>query len=172
MEIGSVKASTHVILERNRFGQFARRLEDAAHDSVSEAVERGARMSRQLAPSGGASRASYAKRPGYVPLKRSIRTHVAGNRGYWYSVAPHAKFVEEGTKPHRIEGELVFYWPPSPGNPRGWFVWDKEGFNNYTPKGAYVNHPGTQPQPFLAPAYERVVRRQMSEIVRSNFRTK
>lgn len=169
MDAGEVRFSTNVILRRNAFGQFTRKLENAAHDAVEEAVERGARMSRQLAPTGGKSRASYAKRPGYVPLKRSIRTHVSGNRGYWYSVAPHARFVEEGTRPHRIEGELVFYWPPSPGNPKGWFVWSKEGFDNYTPRGAYVNHPGTEAQPFLRPAYERVVKRQMSEILREKF---
>lgn len=171
MKLGEIHAATNVIFVRNEFGQFARRLENNAHDVVGEAVERGARASRRLAPSGNAhNRKTYARRPGYVPLKKSIRTHVAGNRGFWYSEAPHAMFVEKGTKAHRIEGELVFFWPPSPGNPKGWFVWSKDGFDNYTPKGAYVNHPGTEAQPFLEPAYQRVVRRQMNEILREKFR--
>lgn len=170
MRAGTITASTKVVFEnRNSLGRFTRRLEDSAHDALEDAVKRGAAASRQLAPSGGKGRGSYAKKPGYIPLKSSIRHHVSGNRGFWYSIAPHAPYVENDTRPHRIEGELVFFWPPSPGNPKGWFVWSKEGFDNYTPRGAYVNHPGTTAQPFLRPAYERVVRRQMSRILKENF---
>ncbi len=171
MRAGTITAQSKVVFEnRNRFGQFAKKLEAAAHNSVEDAVKLGARTSREMAPTGGKSRASYAKKPGYIPLKSSIRTHVSGNRGFWYSIAPHAPYVENDTAPHKIDGPLVFFWPPSPGNPRGWFVWSKPGFDNYTPKGAYVNHPGTKAQPFLEPAYTRVVRRQMQRILRDNFR--
>jgi hypothetical protein len=106
-------------------------------------------------------------RPGYVPLAQSIRTRktINGSQGYWYSVAPHAGFVEEGTRPHQIEGKMYFYWKG------GWFYWNNPEYSNWDENGAWVMHPGTDAQPFLRPAYERLVRGGgMQRILREEFR--
>jgi hypothetical protein len=170
--MAAITAKSRVVFERNRFGQFAAACDEAAERTVQRTVDSGARTSRALAPSSGKNVASYSKRPGYVPLKRSIRTHVAGTRGYWYSIAPHALFVEEGTSAHLIKGYLNFYWKG------GHFVWNNPEFGpvgsgkpyeNWDESGAWVRHPGTGAQPFLRPAYERVAKRQMMEIAREEY---
>lgn len=161
--MATITAKSNVVFERNRFGQFATRCERAAHETVKETVERGARTSRALAPVGGERKVNYSRRPGYVPLRRSIKTFVGGNYGYWYSIAPHALFVEEGTSAHPISGKLVFRWGAR------LFYWNNPHFNNWDENGVTIMHPGTGAQPFLRPAYERVVRRQMMSIAKEKF---
>lgn len=166
-------AQTKCIFERNKMGEFAAKCELAAERTVKKSIELGARTSRSMAPS-GKSRWRYDNRPGYVPLKRSIKTRMIGkNKGYWYSIAPHAMHVEFGTAAHLIEGKLMFTWSG------GTFYWNNKQFGpvgsgkpyeNWTPvRGAWVRHPGTNAQPFLRPAYTKVVKRQAMEIAKREF---
>jgi hypothetical protein len=176
--MATIHARTETIFARDTLGQFLKGVEARQHRVIEKGVERGARYSRQLAPRGKpSSRKTYANRPGYVPLKNSIRTRISinGNQGYWYSIAPHAGYVEEGTAPHIIQGQLVFWWRG------GFFYWDNyrygpvgsgKQYENWTEEGgAWVRHPGTEAQPFLRPAYERLTRGGgMQEILREEFR--
>lgn len=168
-----IVARSETIISRNRFGQFASELERASRRVTERMVNTGAKHSRRLAPR-GKHRSRYDSRPGYIPLVDSIRTRISfnGTRGYWYSTAPHALFVEEGTKPHFIEGNLRFWWKG------GFFYWNNpqygpvgsgKPFENWTEsRGAWVWHPGTQAQPFLRPAFE-IIRFQAGEIAREEF---
>lgn len=169
---GAIVARSRVVAERDNFGRFKEACRDAAHDTVKRTVELGAKTSRSMAPAGKA-RFRYANRPGYIPLKRSIKTSVSGNTGYWYSIAPHAMFVEFGTGAHTIMGRLRFTWSGGTffwANPKFGPVGSGLPYENWTEgQGAWVRHPGTQAQPFLRPAYERVVKRQMMDIARSEF---
>lgn len=78
-------------------------------------------------------------------LVRSIGSTYHGG-GHWSisATAPHAKFVHEGTKPHLIRSKtgraLRFYW-----NKVGRVVTLQQ-----------VNHPGTEPNPFLVRAMRKV----------------
>ncbi len=159
---------------RDDWGRFTRRCVEASESTVKALVETGAKTSRALAPV-GKNRAAYARRPGYVPLNKSIKTFTQGNMGYWYSIAPHALYVELGTDPHWITGKLYFLWKG------GFFFWNNpkygpvgsgRNYENWDDSGAWVWHPGTNAQPFLAPAYDRVVRRQAREIMKREFKKK
>lgn len=172
------RTESNTILKRNNFGQFAAKCDKAAEGTITEILNRGARTSRSMAPSG--PKGSYTKKPGYIPLKRSIRIIRQGpTRGYWESTAPHAMHVEFGTSAHPISGKLRFWW-----DARGrWFNWNDPRFGpaedwiGGTPKhvnwtrseGVRIEHPGTKAQPFLRPAYERVVRRQMMDIAKDHY---
>lgn len=169
----AIVARTQFVFKRNRLGEFAASCERAAERTVQKTIESGARTSRALAPA-GKERWRYDNRPGYVPLKRSIKTRMIGPvKGMWFSTAPHALYVEEGTGAHVIRGKLKFSWQD------GFFYWNNPKFGpvgsgkpyeNWSPGlGAWVFHPGTTAQPFLRPAYERVARRQMMEIAKSEF---
>jgi HK97 gp10 family phage protein len=57
------------------------------------------------------------------------------------SIAPYAGYVEFGTRPHEIR----------PKNPKGYLVFKMNGKTVYT---RLVHHPGTQPQPYVRPAFE------------------
>lgn len=87
-------------------------------------------------------------------LERSIQHIVIGWTSDTMYVAkieakmPYASYVEEGTKPHRIEG-----------NPFLAFIWKGEQVFF-----RYVNHPGSKPYPFMGIGYlkaERVVQREI-----------
>jgi hypothetical protein len=174
--MAQITARTDVVFARDTLGQFLRGVEARERRVIEKGIERGARYSRALAPA-GKNRSTYANRPGYVPLKQSIRTRMSinGNQGYWYSIAPHAGYVEEGTAPHLIEGKLYFWWRGGRfywNNPRYGPVGSGKQFENWTEEGgAWVRHPGTNAQPFLRPAYERLARGGgMQEILRQEFR--
>jgi HK97 gp10 family phage protein len=81
---------------------------------------------------------------------RSITHKVRGGGatviGEWGSVYKVAKWLELGTRPHRIVGNPWLYWPGAAHPVRA------------------VNHPGTRPYPFIRPAG-----RQIRPIVRKEF---
>ncbi len=70
---------------------------------------------------------------------------------------PYAFFVHEGTEPHQIESKTTY--DPETGK-GGWLVWEnalgETIFYNTTIKGP-VEHPGTDPDPWLLRALESVV---------------
>jgi len=98
--------------------------------------------------------------------------NIAGNQGYWYSIAPHSDFVEHGTEAHLISGKLKFWWRGGFfywNNPRYGPVGSGKSYENWTRAGgAWVFHPGTKAQPFLRPAYDRM-RVEMNVIVKQEY---
>lgn len=171
--MATITASTKAVYYRGNMGRFATTLDKAASDTVRDLIELGARTSRGMAPA-GKNRHQYAARPGYVPLKRSIRTSSVGTgkRGWWYSIAPHAQYVEEGTSAHVIKGKLRFTWKGGKffwNNPKFGPVGSGKPYENWDSSGAWVYHPGTGAQPFLEPAYKKVVRRQAMDIAKKNY---
>lgn len=159
-----IEAKTRTVYNRNRLGQFAEEIEKGCDRAVDRWVELGAATSREMAPGPGYRVGNYSRRAGYIPLKASIGSVAHGHSGYWYTNAPHWKFVEYPTGAHSITGYLVFPWKG------GMFRWDDPRFSNWTEgSGATVHHPGTGAQPFLKPAYELVVKRQMMAILKSEM---
>lgn len=84
-------------------------------------------------------------------LQHSINTRIEGSGtrlvGVVEATAPYARFVHEGTAPHRIE-------PRRPAFALA-FWWEKKGEFAVFPNG--VNHPGTRAQPFLKDALVAVM---------------
>jgi len=140
-----VNATAEVnVTARNHLGQFIRAVELAGENTVKDMIEEGAKTSRRLAPVGH----RHDRRS--VPLRESIYTRMAGRtRGSWGASARHAMFVEHDTRPHLI-----------PGNPTFGFYWESE-HRDWIPglfgEIDYVNHPGTQAQPFLQPALRKTL---------------
>lgn len=78
-----------------------------------------------------------------------------GAEGHIQSKAKHSSFLEDGTKPHRIEAK----------NAKA-LRWEGEGGVVHFARA--VNHPGTKPMPFMGPAYlkaERVLERDITVAV-------
>lgn len=165
--MSAIVAKSRTVASRNKFGQFTSEIEHGCDRAVDRWVELGAATSREMAPVGGERKENYSRRPGYIPLKASIHSKSNGHTGYWYTNAPHWKFVEYDTSGHPITGFLNFPWS---GNADGEFRWHHYGYSNWTAsKGATVNHPGTGAQKFLEPAYKLVVRRQMMSILKQEM---
>ena len=78
-------------------------------------------------------------------LRASIRKHVREFEGYVGPTAPHAIYVEYGTRPHTI----------SAVNARV-LAFEVRGRMIFTP---IVRHPGTKPQPFMRETAAEVKRR-------------
>lgn len=77
-------------------------------------------------------------------LRGSIGVKVSGGKviiGPDETIAPYAGFVEFGTQPHDIK----------PKKPGGVLVFTMNGKKVVT---RLVHHPGTQPQPYVVPAFE------------------
>ena len=77
-------------------------------------------------------------------LRQSLGIKVSGDKviiGPNINQAPYAGYVEFGTKPHVIR----------PKKPGGVLVFKIGGTTVYTKK---VNHPGTDPNPYVQPAFE------------------
>lgn len=159
--MATITARATTVWKRDNFGRFAAECEKAATRTVQQTIKRGERTSRAMAPAGKA-RWRYAGRPGYIPLKRSIGSRMlTATSGEWYSTAPHALHVEFGTGARTQPAKAVFTWH------NGWFYWNNPAFGpkgsgkpyeNWTPgAGAWIKHPGINAQPFLEPAYRRVV---------------
>lgn len=68
------------------------------------------------------------------------------------ATAPYAGYVEDGTRPHEIRPRTkkALRWP-SRGGPGGWAFAKR------------VMHPGTRPQPFMAPALEAKTREVIAQ---------
>lgn len=155
--MGGVAVSNRVIA-RNGIGQFIRECEMAAEGTIREAVNKGARLSRELAPTG------HKDDSRTIPLKSSIFPEVLSRTsGRWVATARHALPIELGAAPHIITGNLAFYW--------------EAAGRNWIPAAAYygipglqdvVNHPGNAPQPYLRPAYSAVMS-EIMEIASRNY---
>lgn len=141
---------TMTVNHRNRWGQFAAHYEHSGEQTVKDAIEEGARLSRTLAPVG------TKHDPRTTPLRQSIETEMTSRtRGGWLSRARHARPIEYGAAPHPITAAVRFWW--------------ENAGRMWVPGDGWINHPGNRPQPFMRPAYE-MVKRRMTDIARRNYR--
>lgn len=140
---------------RSNLGRFASSLDERADRIVNDAIERGADLSRALAPIG------VKPDTRSIPLAASIFTErTSKTSGRWGSSARHGAAIEEGARPHLIVGNphLRFYWE------REGRMWEPGRFG----EPDVVNHPGNHAQPYLEPAY-RIVAQEISAIARKQF---
>lgn len=92
-------------------------------------------------------RAPVGNDPGAGRLRDSISMRKGGGRGplsvSFVSSAPYAKFVEDGTVPHKIEPRQAsaLHWTTNGGD-----VFAR-----------YVNHPGTKANPFVKQAVDAMM---------------
>lgn len=152
--MASVAVSNRVVA-RNSIGRFISDCEQAAEDTAKDMVERGADLSRDLAPVGS------KHDPRSIPIAASIRTHmISRTSGVWKATARHALAQELGARPHTMYGNpfFSFYWEAM-GR-----MWKPGLFGDQD----IINHPGNAPQPYLRPAYEMVMAQAM-EIARANY---
>jgi hypothetical protein len=82
-------------------------------------------------------------------------------KGEVLSAANYSQAVEEGTQPHtiRIKSKKVLAGPKRAA-PSGWDAFSRD----WAIYGKKVQHPGTDGQPFLKPAWEFSRRRMISDI--------
>jgi hypothetical protein len=148
-------AVSNRVVARNGLGRFIADCEQAGHDTVEKLVDRGAKMSKRMAPEG------TDHDPRSIPLKQSIFPRMIGRTaGVWEALARHAMFVEENTAPHVMFGDPVFrfYWENASR------MWVPGLFG----EPDIINHPGTTAQPFLRPAYEAIMAQAM-QVARSQY---
>lgn len=139
------------VVQRGQWGRFTAHYSAAGEQTVRDAVEEGAQLSRDMAPVG------RKHDPRTIPLKDSIEARMESRtKGSWVSTARHAAPVEFGARPHLITANVRFFWEAA----RRWWV----------PGEGFINHPGNDAQPFMRPAYE-IIKRRMAEIARRNYRT-
>lgn len=153
MTDGTLAISPRLIL-RNDLGRFIREVEVAGETLASKLVERGASLSRAMAPVGH----KHDRRT--IPLRDSIGHEMySRTAGSWFATARHAMAQEKGGRPHIITGDphLSFYWEAAR---RRWIPADE--FYHQPGLVDVVNHPGNPAQPYLRPAYEIVLREAMT----------
>ena len=152
--MSNFQLENHVIA-RNQIGQFADACSAAATASVRDAAERGVQYAKANAPVGPKHDKRTATLQDSFYVEQISRTQVKfGNS------ARHAMAQEFGARPHEI-----------PGNPFLRFYWEEAG-RMWVP-GLFgdqdiVNHPGNPAQPFMRPAYRRVMQEFM-DIVRRHY---
>lgn len=152
-------ATSNRVVARNGIGRFIAECEMAATRTVEDAIDEGARLSREMAPAG------VKPDPRTPPLKASIFTHMQGRTsGYWGSNARHALPVETGARRHPIPANVKFYWDKVH---RMWMI--PEVYFRVTgyPGADPIDHPGNPAQPFLKPAYKIVMRNIMAHARRN-----
>lgn len=152
MTDGTLVISPRLIL-RNDLGRFISEVEAGSQRLTSKLVERGAQLSRALAPVGH----KHDRRT--IPLRDSIGHEMHGRTaGSWFATARHAMAQEKGGRSHIITGDphLSFYWEAAG---RRWIPADE--FYHQPGLVDVVNHPGNPAQPYLRPSYEIVMREAM-----------
>jgi hypothetical protein len=153
-------AVSNRVISRNGIGRFIAECEQGATGTVQDAIDRGADLSRSLAPVGH----KVDKRT--IPLKDSISSAMtSATSGHWVAAARHALAQEFGAGPHVIAGSpgLSFYWEEA-----GRMFVPAEIYYNTPGKVTIVNHPGNPAQPYLRPAYE-VVMGEIMSIAAANY---
>lgn len=136
-------AVSNRVIARNSIGQFASECSDAAERTVRESIEKGAELSRAMAPVG--TKAD----PRTTKLKDSISSQMLSRTsGEWKATARHALPIELSAGPHDITGWVSFFW-------------EKMG-RDWSPGPNTIHHPGNAAQPYLRPAYQIVMGRIMA----------
>lgn len=153
-------AVSNRVAVRNDIGQFIAACEQGAEKTVKEAVKRGERISRRLAPEG------HKDDPRTLPLKTAMFSRmVSRTQGEWGNFARHALPVEFGAGPHTIPANVSFFWEREG---RMWMSPAEYLARTGYPGADPIHHPGNPAQPYLRPAYEQV-RAQLIEIARANY---
>ncbi len=117
--------------------RYERRAEKALVEEIHEAVEIGVDAAVAHAKATHPYKDRTGALTGSIVGDHGIRDE-NGATGYFEAAAAHASYVEEGTPPHEIEAR----------NAQA-LHWINEGGEHFARK---VQHPGTAPMPFLAPA--------------------
>lgn len=153
-----VAVSNRVVV-RNGLGRFIEDCEQAGTMTAKKLVQKGARLSRSLAPVG--SRPD----PRTIPLKQSIKWRmVSSTAGVWGSSARHALHQEYGTTHHTMYGNptFMFFWE----NAGRWWIPGLFGPQDI------INHPGHEAanggEGYLRPAYQ-IVMGQAMEVARQEY---
>lgn len=150
-------AVSNRVIARNSIGQFAAACDRAATETVREAIDRGAELSRSMAPVG------HKPDPRTVPLAQSIKARMlSATAGVWEADARHAMAIEFGAGVHEIPGDVSFFWE-SAG--RMWIPYSEGGPPWLHP---IIVHPGNAAQPYLRPAY-KVVMGEVMSIARKHY---
>lgn len=121
---------------------------DGARRATYRATAMGERTARQLAP--------YRSGALQDSIEGTVEHTATGARGTVVADAPHAVFVEHGTRAHTIEARRAKA-----------LHWEDEGGEHFAPR---VSHPGTEAQPFMKPARivaEAVLRAEVLREVRA-----
>lgn len=157
--MGYVAVSSRVIA-RDDFGRFIAACQEAATQTVQEAIEEGAQLSREMAPVG------TEPDPRTIPLKASISSEMlSATSGQWKAEARHAMAQEFGAGPHVITGSpyLSFHWE---AEGRRWIP--ASVFYNQPGLIDVVNHPGNPAQPYLRPAY-KIIAAKLAQIAAAKY---
>ena len=81
-----------------------------------------------------------------------------GLTGEVTSAANYSQAFEEGTRPHiiRVRNKKVLAGPRR-GAPPGWEISPKSASMGYATYGKEISHPGTNPHPFMFPAWKQAM---------------
>jgi len=124
-----------------------KQFKSAIRDATDKMHELAQKKVRQLAK--GKVRSGF--------LMTHIKREISSN-GFTGTVTSHAEYsqaFEEGTRPHgiRIKNKRILAGPKR-GAPIGWKISKKSAQMGYATYGKKVQHPGTQPRPFMYPAWK------------------
>jgi len=107
---------------------------------------------------------------GYLINNIIHRVTSKGITGEVISKAPYSIFIEEGTRPHIVRRRTKKVLAgPLRGRPPGWNVSEKSKSMGYATYGKEIRHPGTQPRPFMYPAWRygmKVFERELRKVFR------
>lgn len=153
-------AVSNRVVARNGIGQFLTACERGAEETVKEAVKRGERMSKRMAPEG------HKADPRTLPLRAAMYSQMTSRTsGYWANFARHALPVEFGAGPHDIPANVHFFWEKMG---RFWMTPDEYLRRTGFPGADPIHHPGNPAQPYLRPAYEAIMG-QIMAIAREKY---
>jgi hypothetical protein len=131
--MGDIAVSNKVIA-RDEFGRFISECKIAGENTMRDIAEKGADLSRQLAPKG------HKPDPRTRRLVEAITSSYTATTAHWEADARHAIAQEQGAGPHEISGNVSFFW-------------EKMG-RMWRPGKNMIQHPGNRAQPYLRPAYQ------------------
>lgn len=153
-------AVSNQVAIRSSMGRFIAECRQGARDTVTELLEDGADLSRQMAPEGPKNDPRTPALSDSIVVER-----LSATKGRWVATARHALPQEFGAAPHIIAGNphLRFFWEA-----KGRMFVSAEDFYGVPGLVTIVNHPGNEPQPYLRPAYKQIMAKAM-QIARKHY---
>lgn len=134
---------TNRVYVRSDYGRFLSKYERAKQRVIEDTVKEGSATARALAP----------KRSG--KLAASIKSTTGTSGGSWAVGTGYGQVQEKGGPPHRIKGNVSFFWV-------------KKG-RNWRPGRNWINHPGNPGVHFMERSYD-IVAPRMVEKLRAEMR--
>lgn len=129
------------VVARDEFGRFVDAIKVGGAESMAQLAKEGAEISRELAPYGS----KPDPRGGHI--KDNISFNSTSTTAQWYVHVRQGLPQETGAVPHRIPGNVTFFW-------------EREGYW-WKPGDNEIKHPGNAPKPYLRPAYEIIMARSL-----------